>query len=155
MNNKKIKYITLLFVAAGLLIGSNHINSKMEEEKGSVTIEQNLLDFFNASHTEEIILAAQADLNMDGKEDAVIIYKETESSNKMRAVITDGSGYHLTEPVPAPMENQEIKFKDIDEKDEMEFIVSGEKNGNVGFAIFRIEGLKVVDLFGEGMESCC
>lgn len=155
MNNKKIKYITLLFLTAGLLIASNHFNSKIDKKSEAVIIEQNLIDFFNSSHTEEIILAAQADLNMDGKEDAVIIYKETESSNKMRAVITHGSGYYLTEPVPAPMENQEIKFKDIDEKDEMEFIVSGEKNGNVGFAIFRIEGLKAVDLFGEGMESCC
>lgn len=155
MNNKKIKYITLLFLTAGLLIASNHFNSKIDKKNEAVIIEQNLIDFFNSSHTEEIILAAQDDLNMDGKEDAVIIYKDTKTSNKMIVVVTDGNGYYITEPVPAPRENQEIKFKDIDEKDETEFIVSGEKNGNVGFAIFRIEGLKAVDLFGEGMESCC
>ena len=67
MNNKKIKYITLLFLTAGLLIASNHFNSKIDKKSEAVIIEQNLIDFFNSSHTEEIILAAQDDLNMDGK----------------------------------------------------------------------------------------
>ncbi len=37
----------------------------------------------------------------------------------------------------------------------MEVIVSGSKNGNVGYAIYRLEGNEMIDLFGQDMESCC
>jgi hypothetical protein len=37
----------------------------------------------------------------------------------------------------------------------MEFIVQGMKGANVGYAIYRLEGTKLEDLFGEGMKDCC
>jgi len=38
----------------------------------------------------------------------------------------------------------------------MEVIVSGSKDGNFGYAIFRlIDDTIFKDLFGEGMEDCC
>ena len=37
----------------------------------------------------------------------------------------------------------------------MEFIVSGEKNGAAGYAIYRMIDGAPVDLFGDGMEDCC
>lgn len=154
MNKKSVKYAVSVVFAGLLLIVSNKINNGFLEDV-DFKVNQELLDFYEAAHCEEIVLASQEDLNMDGKKDAVIIYKESKKSNKMTLVVTDGKSYYLTEPVPAPMENQTIKFKNIDEKEELETIVSGEKNGNVGFAIFRIEDKKAVDIFGEGMESCC
>ena len=42
-----------------------------------------------------------------------------------------------------------------DDKDEIELVLSGSKNGNVGYAIYRLENKKLVDLFGEGMNACC
>ena len=48
-----------------------------------------------------------------------------------------------------------IQLRDIDKKPPMEFIVQGAKGSKMGFAVFRIEENRLVDLFGEGMEDCC
>lgn len=48
-----------------------------------------------------------------------------------------------------------IIFKNIDDKVLIEVIVLGFKNGNVGYVIYRVEGKKFVDLFGEDMDKCC
>lgn len=48
-----------------------------------------------------------------------------------------------------------IQFKNIDEEAEMEFIVSGEKDGAAGYAIYRMIDGQPMDLFGDGMEDCC
>lgn len=37
----------------------------------------------------------------------------------------------------------------------MEFLITGDKNGEVGYAVFRIIDGQITDLFGEGMEDCC
>ena len=74
----------------------------------------------------------------------------------MMCVVQDFRGqYRLTNEVPAPVSDQTIELKDIDEEPPMEFIVQGRKGAKVGFAIFRIEDGELVDLFGEGMEDCC
>lgn len=153
--NNKVKYTSMIIAVALVLIISNKINSQLLQETTNNIINQELLDCYEADHDEEIIIASQMDLNMDKKEDAVIIYKESDKANKMTIVLTKGYRHYLTKPVPAPMENQTIKFKNIDEKNQMEVIVSGEKHGNIGFAIFRIEDGEALDIFGEGMESCC
>jgi hypothetical protein len=57
--------------------------------------------------------------------------------------------------VPAPVSNQVITFKDIDDKPPLEFIVQGMKGSNLGYAIYRVEGSILENLFGEGMEDCC
>ena len=44
----------------------------------------------------------------------------------------------------------------IDDKDNIEFIISGSKNGNYGYAIYRLkEDLEIRDLFSEDMDNCC
>ena len=137
---------------------SGKFNQKLaqtQDTEDKINISPQLLEQYKKDYTQEIIMAEKCDLNMDKKEDAVIIYKENKSQNFMVVVVTEGEGYYITEPVKAPLEKQSIKFKNIDEKDEMEVIVSGEKNGNLGYAIFRIEDKKFKDIFAEGMESCC
>ena len=73
----------------------------------------------------------------------------------MVGIISDESQMYMTKPILAPKEDVTIEFKNIDNKDKMELILSGSKNGNVGYAIYRLEGDKFTDLFGEGMNSCC
>ena len=60
-----------------------------------------------------------------------------------------------TEPIPAPRENQHIRFFNMDKLSEIETLITGEKNGQVGYAIYRIMDGAMVNLFGEGMEDCC
>ena len=42
-----------------------------------------------------------------------------------------------------------------DKEGEIEIIITGEKKGAVGYAIYRMIDGQPVDLFGEGMEDCC
>lgn len=158
MKRFKIKYIVIFLLVIVILGVSGKFNQKLAQTQNTedkINISPQLLEEYQKNYTQEIIMAEKCDLNMDKKEDAVIIYRENKSQNFMVVVVTEGEGYYITEPVKAPLENQSIKFKDIDEKDEMEVIVSGEKNGNLGYAIFRIEDKTFKDIFAEGMESCC
>lgn len=158
MKRFKIKYIVIFLLVMMILGVSGKFNQKLaktQEQENKINISSQLLEEYQKSYTQEIIMAEKCDLNMDKKEDAVIIYRENKSQNFMVVVVTEGDDYYITEPVKAPLENQKIQFKDIDEKDEMEVIVSGEKNGNLGYAIFRIEDRAFKDIFAEGMESCC
>lgn len=103
----------------------------------------------------EVIKYAFGDLNNDGGEDLIIIYKVGKGKNMMCVILALGEKYVSTNEVPAPVSNQVIQFKNIDDKPPMEFIVQGMKGAKVGYAIFRIENGQLVDLFGEGMEDCC
>lgn len=158
MKQFKIKYIVIFLLLIVILGVSGKFNQKLaqtQDTEDKINISPQLLEQYKKDYTQEIIMAEKCDLNMDKKEDAVIIYRENKSQNFMVVVVTDGESYYITEPVKAPLEKQSIKFKNIDEKNEMEVIVSGEKNGNLGYAIFRIEDRKFKDIFAEGMESCC
>ncbi len=103
----------------------------------------------------EVIKYGYKDLNNDGQEDLVVIYRVSKDKNMMRAILTSMGGYLATNEVPAPVSNQRVEFRDIDQKPPMEFIVQGMKGTKVGYAVFRIENGRIVDLFGEGMADCC
>ncbi len=108
----------------------------------------------------EVVLACEDDVTNDQKKDLLIIYKESsktkEKITRLVVAVADKDGSCVyTEPIPAPIENQGIQFKNIDGENEMEFVVSGEKDGTAGFAIYRMIDGVPVDLFGEGMEDCC
>lgn len=76
--------------------------------------------------------------------------------NWMVALVNRGDGtYDITLPTRAPIENQAIRFFNMDQEGEMEFICTGEKDGQVGYAIYRIIDGELIDLFGEDMEDCC
>jgi len=85
----------------------------------------------------------------------VIIYKVSKEKNMMCVILDMEENYVVTNEVPAPVSNQVIQFKDIDDKPPMEFIVHGRKGAKVGYAIYRIEKGQIADLFGEGMADCC
>ncbi len=103
-----------------------------------------------------VVLACEEDVTDDGCKDLIVIYTEKELTRTV-AVIDSGDGvnYNFTTPIPGPIENQKIQFKNIDKEGEIEIIVTGEKKGAVGYAIYRMIDGEMVDLFGEGMEDCC
>lgn len=104
----------------------------------------------------EILLACEEDVTDDGLKDLVVIYRLEELTRTV--VVTDagdGEHYNFSEPIPGPIENQKIQFKNIDKEAEIEIIITGEKKGAVGYAIYRMIDGEPVDLFGEGMEDCC
>lgn len=111
--------------------------------------------FLSVQPDREVIKSARADLNSDNMEDLVVIYKESEEKNKMLVVLNKQGEYQCTNEVPAPVSNQVITFKDIDNKPPLEFIVQGMKGANIGYAVYRVDGTRLEDLFGEGMRDCC
>jgi len=115
-----------------------------------------LLQYFITKNPgKEVIQYGSKDLNNDGREDLVIIYKVSKEKNMMCVILDMEENYVVTNEVPAPVSNQVIQFKDIDDKPPMEFIVHGRKGAKVGYAVYRIEKGEIVDLFGEGMAECC
>lgn len=120
----------------------------------------------------KVLVACEEDLTNDGCSDLVVIFNQPEEEadhehdastqlvdgGHIRLVVMvdsgDGENYVGSDPIPAPVENQRIKFQDIDQKDEIEFILQGQKGSNVGYGIFRVVDGSPVNLFGEGMEDC-
>lgn len=155
------KIITTLIIVA-ILIGGYAIYTINREIvlDTDIGVEENnkLLRHFKEVFESEVpVKAGYADINNDSIPDLVVVYRDNEQDkNFMCAVLDFKDEYFITESIPAPYENVEIQFKDIDEKDEMEFIVSGSKDGNYGYAIYRLsEEKQLRDLFSENMEDCC
>ena len=130
---------------------------------------------WQSSHPEAAIVCwSQGDLNNDGQSETVLIYalpgglvsreleaKEVDGKAQldekrwMTVIVPQGSGYRFTEPERAPVGNQKIEFRDIDEKAPAELIISGSKGTEVGYAVYRLNETGLENLFGEGMDKCC
>ncbi len=154
--------VLLMFLLTGAAAGGcgkMSVNEKKQSDQSEVseTGEPSpCLSYFASTHLgKEVIKCARADLNGDNVEDLVVIYRESEEKNNMLVVLDIKGGYQCTNEVAAPVSNQVITFKDIDNKPPLEFIVQGMKGANVGYAIYRVDGTKLEDLFGEGMKDCC
>ena len=111
--------------------------------------------FLAAYGDKKPLLTGVNDINNDGLEDLIVIYQDTPTTNKMIAIWQEDGKVVISEPTPAPVENYRIEWRDIDDKDPIELIVSGSKGVNVGYAIYRWENHEFINLFGEGMEDCC
>lgn len=133
-------------------------NPPAEKEVTADGIKQNdnLLQYFAATHPDqEALKCARGDLNADHTVDLVVIYRAKQDKNMLVAVLDVKGKLKCTNEVPAPASNQQIQFKDIDQKPPLEFIVQGVKGAHVGYAIYRLEEGRLVDLFGDGMKECC
>lgn len=117
------------------------------------------LQYFHAQNPgRDIFLACEEDLTDDGLKELVVIYHNPEEAviNWMVALISrEDGGYDITEPTRAPIENQAIRFFNMDKEGELEFVLTGEKDGEIGYAIYRIIDGELINLFGEAMEDCC
>ena len=125
----------------------------------SVSTDHPALQYFETANPgRDIFLACEEDLTDDGLKDLVVVYHNPEEGrlNWMVALLNQGDGtYVITHPTRAPIENQAIRFFNMDKEGEMEFVITGEKDGEVGYAIYRIIDGELIDLFGEDMEDCC
>ncbi len=125
----------------------------------NVSEDNKILQAFREAYPNvEVLVACEDDLTDDGCKDLVVLYHPEDRKSKVDLVVAidsgDGEDYWFTDPIPAPVENQKIQFKNIDRKGEMEFVLQGQKGSKVGYGIFRIVDGVPVNLFGEGMEDC-
>lgn len=155
MKLKKILIILLLIIV--FIFGINtYRKEKQKQEVKLPDVNKEYLDYFKKNvKYEKILTYTQQDINDDKVDDLLVVYKKGENHNEMVGVISDKENIYMTAPIRAPIDDISIEFKNIDDKGEMELILSGSKNGNVGYAIYRLENKKLIDLFGEGMNSCC
>lgn len=163
--NKLLIQIISVFVAVVLLAGLREfLLMRDEEEEASSGVEyaqmvkdnHPLLKEFRSRHPERtVLLACAEDITNDGIEDLVVISQLNRDIESI-ALYTNGSKELLETPaIPAPRENQHIRFFNMDKLSEIETLITGEKNGQVGYAIYRIMDGEMINLFGEGMEDCC
>lgn len=170
MNKKFLKntlFITIVlliaFASRQFIIGIEKTVNK--EDKGwmegkdyapMVADDNPALQFFREKFPErEVVLACEEDITDDQLQDLLVIYRENEHTRLVALIAQDDGDWYISPEIPAPVENQKIRFKNIDKEAEMEFIISGEKEGAVGYAVFRMIDGEIKDLFGEGMEDCC
>lgn len=159
----KKKSIVIAFITVSVILAGSFIYKNNRESDSSALNESiysrgtdERMDFFNKNiKNNKIIKTAEEDLTDNGKKDLIVVYEKTSDQNEMVVVVEGEEGLYTTSPIKAPKESVEIKFKNIDNKGVMEMIVSGSKNGKVGYAIYRLEDKKLIDLFGEGMRDCC
>ena len=153
---KRKKFLIIVGVVIVLVGIGVYSAEKKKEIKDLPKVNEKYLDYFkkNAKY-ENIITYTEEDINNDIEKDLLVVYKKNNRYNEMVGIISDGDKVYMTKPILAPQEDVVIELKNIDNKGQMELILSGSKNGNVGYAIYRLEKDKLIDLFGEGMNSCC
>lgn len=149
----RVRFVLGVLIASlSVLTACQEQAVKTDEAALSQLRDDELFKIFTDSFADAVpVTCKKGDVTDDGIDDLIMIYREGDNT-RMRVLI---NGETFTDEVPAPIENQTIEFKDIDHKDEVEFIISGSKRGNYGYAIYRIIDNQAVDLFGDGMESCC
>lgn len=131
-------------------------NDKNYIDTGNIKNIELYKEYMNKYKNKEILTFLEGDFNGDNISDLIIIYRESNDSNKLIGLYTNEKGKILmTNPIPAPIENYVIKFYNIDEKEPQEFLVSGNKGANIGFAVYRLENGEFISLFESGMERCC
>jgi len=157
MKKNRLIYIILIFIFIFSGCSGKRVSQNAASTKDIGVSEGNKsLQYFKETHKEnKVIKCGEGDVDGDGRKDLVVIFNVGKDKNNMVVVLDKESQYKLSNTIPAPISNQKIEFKNIDEKTPMEFIVSGSKGSSFGYGIYRLENMKIVDLFGEGMKDCC
>lgn len=138
-----------------LMLGMTGCSSN-EEKNIPIDEKHELYKYFTSTYEgKKPIVTGVNDINNDGQQDLIVIYRDTPATNKMIAIWEEEGTVVISEPTPAPVENCRLEWKDIDKKEPIELIVSGSKGVNVGYAIYRWENGEFINVFGEGMEDCC
>lgn len=163
--NKLLFQILAVVLAVVALAGLREFLLKKDEEEAASSgvqyaqmVKENhpLLKEFRSRYPDRtVLLACAEDITNDSLEDLVVI---SQLGRDIETIVlyTDGSKELLeTPPILAPRENQHIRFFNMDKLSEIETLITGEKNGQVGYAIYRIMDGEMINLFGEGMEDCC
>lgn len=103
------------------------------------------------------VACVEVDLTADGVAEVIVIHTSQAEQGKMtlRVLLHTQAGWISSNDLPAPVENQRITLKDIDNKPPLEFVVMGSKGIRSGFAIYRMVNGVLTDLFDDGMDDCC
>ena len=167
--NKKqvIKLILAIIIFVGIVVILSFVREKLQKSANSylenndifaknVSDDNYLKLIFEKEYPERsIILACEEDITGDNIKDLVVISSYGDLIETIALIDNGNQNYIFTEPIPAPRENQMIKFFNMDKDSIIEVLITGEKKGQVGYAIYRYEDGKLHDIFGEGMEDCC
>ena len=146
---------------AGAQDGSNPSDAPRTGREYDTPVESDhpALEWFRQTYeNRDPFLGFAGDLNDDDLDDLVILFHEDGISDvcwMIAALQSEDSGWSATEPARAPVENQRIRMFDMDKEPPMEFVITGEKAGQVGYAIYRLIDGELIDLFGDGMDDCC
>jgi hypothetical protein len=103
----------------------------------------------------QLVKWAPGYLNGDDREDAVIIYRSGAKCSMAAVIDLPNGGFQVTDPVAAPVSDQQITIGDVENKNPNEIIVSGQKNGAYGYAIFALDKNQLLNLYSAGMDQCC
>ncbi|SFH99897.1 hypothetical protein SAMN05192551_10562 [Tindallia magadiensis] len=145
---------SILIIALVLMAGWNY--SQRADGSMEYLATTPAIDHWRIYYAEnELILWDQEDLTDNGKLDTVIIFSVGHRKNNVLVVMDMGDELVMTEPIPAPVENQVIEFLDFDNEPPNELYISGSKGPHVGHAIYRIVDGELVDLFSMDMSLCC
>ena len=171
MNKKVIKLLICCVMVAALLAGLAFLRDYLQEKDEVAEMQSRngreyapfveedhpLYQKYISDHPEkEILLACVGDLTDDGVEELVVLYRAGRDGSCETVVLVNENGtYYETTPTPAPREHQKMRFFNMDKKDVLELLVTGSKDGEVGYAIYRIIDRELINFFGEGMEDCC
>lgn len=171
MKKKAIKLLAYCAAAVVLLAGLAFLRDFLQEKDEVAEMQSRngreyapfvaedhpLYQRYITEHPEkDIQLACVGDLTNDGVEELVVIYLAGKDGSCETVVLVNENGtYYETPPTPAPREHQKMRFFNMDKKDVLELLVTGSKDGEVGYAIYRIIDGELINFFGEGMEDCC
>lgn len=171
MNKKAVRFLIYAALGIALLAGLAVLRDYLEEKDQEIDLSPStgrqyapfveeddpLYVRYVAAHPEqEILLACVGDLTDDGVDELVVIYRADASGACETVVLVNENGeYYETEPTPAPQEHQKMRFFNMDKQGALELLITGDKNGEVGYAIYSIIDRQFINLFGEGMEDCC
>ncbi len=106
----------------------------------------------------DVQMACSEDINDDGLRDIVVIWRPDPQKGEcfcLALISAEDGGYFQTPVIAAPQQHQRIRFFNMDHEGFLEVLITGDKNGNIGYAIYRLIDGELIDLFGEGMEDCC
>lgn len=151
----RLLLLCLLFLPGCGPGAGEQAGDQRDYDPGALGKNPELKYFVEANPLYPVLKYARADLDNDGRGDLVVIYNIGPAKNRMTIIFRKGEVFVTAGDVPAPVSDQMIQFRNIDEKPPMEFILQGRKGARAGYAIFRVEEGELVDLFGEGMDDCC
>lgn len=148
---------TILFFITILSCGCDSPPEKVVEIKQELSLSSDLyLNFYKKHSTYQPIVAEEGDINADGLCDLVLIYHVPMVGNRMCALMRKPDNtYERSNEFKAPVSNQNVYLRDIDDTPPVEFVVQGMKGAKTGFAIYRFVDGRLEDVFGEGMDDCC
>ena len=148
---------TILLCITILSCGCDSPFEKVIVRKQELSLSSDLYHKFYKIHSSyQPIIAKEGDINADGLCDLILIYHIPKVGNRMCALVRNTEKtYKISNEFKAPVSNQNIYMRDIDDTPPVEFVVQGMKGARTGLAIYRFVDGRLEDVFGEGMDDCC